>query len=440
MRMDAAGEPRICSWAYTGLRYTWHDATGWHGETIPTYALESATSWARLPDAPVPARIADRGRNSDPAHTELLVWLLSSIALDPSGGPHVAWTYTNDTSVVGPTYTSINYASRVGGVWTTEAAGPEHGEAPSLDIDGAGRPFVAYATGTTQYSTAVGIHCAGKDAGVWTVTVVDSPAYDPSLRLDPAGVPHVAYDGPNGVRYASLGRTGWTSEPVAPSGGWASLAITSAGEPRIAYLDSHFHVAYAERIQGVWSTSVADSTSGGDVEPSLALSPTGEPRISYESQGNFRPWFAERNGGTWTNVVIDPAHDGYYPQTGVDPLGRVFVAYADYSLQQMRWAEGSHPTTVPLPQKPAGFALTALSPMRDDATLRLRLTLDRDESVTLEAFDVSGRRVAARAPERMSAGTRDLALPIAPGRGGFFVVRARDGSGRMASARVIVVR
>jgi hypothetical protein len=71
--------------------------------------------------------------------------------------------------------------------------------------------------------------------------------------------------------------------------------------------------------------------------------------------------------------------------------------------------------------------------------LRLRLTLDRDETVALDALDVSGRRVASRAPERFSAGVHDLTWPIAPGRGGFFVVRARDGSGRVTSARVIAV-
>jgi hypothetical protein len=440
MRLDAAGEPHMSSWPTTGLRYTWHDATGWHGETVPTFVLESTATTTRIANPPAAPRVADRGRGVQPVHTELLNWLLSSIALDPSGQPHIAWTQTNDTSVMGPTYTSIHYASRVGGVWTTETAGPEQGEAPSLDIDASGRPFVAYAPSAAMWQQAAGIHCASKDGGIWTVTAVDSPAFDPSLRLDPSGVPHVAYDGPNGIRYASLGPSGWTNVQVASSGYSPSLALNQAGEPRIAYLDLQFRVVYAERIGGVWVNSIADSTSGDDVEPSLALSPTDEPRISYESQTASRPWFAERDNGTWTNGVIDPAHDGYYPQTGVDQFGRVFVAYQDNALQQMRWAQGPLPATVPVPPRPAGFTLSAVSPIRDDATLRLRLGLDRDEPVTLEAFDVSGRRVASRGPESMTAGTHDLTLSIAPGHGGFFVVRARDGSGRTTSARVIAVR
>jgi hypothetical protein len=440
MRLDSGGEPHMCSWAYTGLRYTWHDLIGWHGETVPTYALESAAAPGRAASGPASLRVADRGRGSQPVHTELLNWLLSSIALDPTGEPHIAWTQTNDTSVMGPTYTAIWYASRGVGGWTAETAGPEVGEGPSLDIDASGQPYIAYSPSAALFQHAAGIHCASKNLGVWTVTTVDSPGSDPSLRIDPNGAPHVAYDGPNGIRYASLSPLGWTSVQVAPSGYSPSLAFNRAGEPRIAYVDLQYHVAYAEPIGGVWVTSIADNTSGGDVQPSLALSPTSEPRISYESQSSFRPWFAERDAGTWTNGVIDPAHDGYYPQTGVDAVGRTFVAYQDNYLQQMRWAEGTHPTTVPLSQAAAGFTLSAVSPIREDGTLRVRLGLDRDESVTLEAFDVSGRRVAARAAERMSAGTHDLTLTITTAHGGFYVVRARDASGRTTSARVIAVR
>lgn len=426
MRLDRDGQPHISSWPSGGLRYTWRDAGGWHGEQVP-YPSAFATAVA-------PSRVAE------PARTELLVWLLSSIAIDTAGWPHVAWTYTNDTSVTGPTYTPIWYSTRTDAGWVSEAAGPEHGEAPSLDVDSAGRPSIAYATTWIGWSGSSALHCARKDAGAWSVTVIDSQGWAPSLRVDTQGIPHAAYVSPGGLRYASLLAGSWTSEPVDPAGGDPSLALGPDGEPRIAYLGAGLHVAYAERHLGTWTISVADSSSGMDIEPSLALSPTGEPRIAYESQGAFRPWLAERNGGVWSAGAIDPSHDGYTPQVGVDAVGQVFVAYADNMLQVMRWAEGSHATTVPEASGTGALSIAGASPVRVGDPLRLRIVLDTGRPVSFEVFDLGGRRLATREAEAFTAGRRDVTWSPRIPHPGVYLVRARDAAGPLATLRVVELR
>jgi hypothetical protein len=417
------------------MRYSWQDASGWHGENV-TFWPALAAEWSQPSEA-----VAS---TANPARTELLNWLLSSIAIDPDGHAHIAWTRTNDIGCCGPAYTRIWYQTRADTGWTMEAAGPEVGDGPSLDIDGVGRPYIAYANAWDGYTNAVAIHCVTKDALGWSVTVVDSPAAEPpALRVDPAGVPHVAYNGPGGLRYASFGSGGWTTELVTSTGTEPSLAFGSDGEPRIAFVTYSGSVGYSEHHLGSWLTTVVDSTSGRDLDVSLAVSPGGEPRIAYESQLYHRPWFTERNDGVWTHGAIDPTADGVYTQVGVDAVGHVVVAYESPTTEVLRWAAGSHTTGVGDglgPPPPLVFAITTPSPIHVGESPRIRFTSPRAGVVRFEWFDVGGRRVASYETAAVRVGDHVVTPPVDLPYPGVFEVRARDAVGATAITRLIVIR
>ena len=418
MRLDAGGEPHISSWPSGGLRHTWHDAGGWHGEMVP------------YPPAPAPG--AASAGAVGPEATGLLTWLVSSIAIDPEGRPHIAWTYTNDTGCCGPVESPIRFSTRADTGWVSEDVSPETGDACSLDIDPGGRPFIAY-------EASGGVHCLMRDGGNWVLSVVAATGWSPCLRVDPAGVAHVAYETSSGGEYATPAGGSWVSEPT-PAGDAPSLAFTADGEPRIAGLGAGSSVSYAERHQGTWAVIVPDSLAGPATDVSLALSPIGEPRIAYRNLGPYRPWFLERDSGAWTDGPIDPLHDGYYPQAGVDAAGRVLVEYEDPLVGGIRWAQSSWPTLVPPRAAPRAFALTAISPAAVGAPLRLRVALPRSATVGIELYDVVGRRLARRAPVRLEVGEQAITWPAALSRPGFYWVRARDDAGEFAFAHVVALR
>jgi hypothetical protein len=90
---------------------------------------------------------------------------------------------------------------------------------------------------------------------------------------------------------------------------------------------------------------------------------------------------------------------------------------------------------------PASLRLvtTSPNPARAGEPWAIALALPAAGPVVLELFDVRGRRVAERAPERLDAGSALLRWgPPVPGAGIYFL-RVRDGAGAIAMSRVAVL-
>jgi hypothetical protein len=223
----------------------------------------------------------------------------SSLAFDRQGVPHIAY---NDGQVLA----SLYYASLNGttGQWEfslidddTPYTG-DAGYSPSLKIDAAGNPHVAYISDDPW-----GLRYATSQDGVnWTVTKLDeldrmnffSRTYTGvSLALDSRGYPHISYynqttsdDAPVELRYLSWNGTAWNRETAAVISRrdfTTSLAIDAQDVPHIAYCDvADRSLKYASRSNsGAWSSQTVARGKNILRMPSLALDPAGSPGIAY---------------------------------------------------------------------------------------------------------------------------------------------------------------
>ncbi|MDP3564814.1 MAG: hypothetical protein Q8R70_10030 [Methanoregula sp.] len=232
----------------------------------------------------------------------------SSLAFDPAGVPHIAYNNGNH-------FATMQYATRNATSWdlTVVDSGSnflgDTGYDPSMVMDPAGRPYIAYRDGK-HYGTLMVAH--QNASGTWDITKVDNggsmtanTGYMPSIALDTAGYPHISYyDADNGdLRYASWNGARWkleTLDATGDVGAYSSLAIDSHNQPYISYYDATDHVLrFATRNPATqrWILWIIDDRGDVGTWTSLALDPLGHPSVVYYDATNHALKYA---GWTWT--------------------------------------------------------------------------------------------------------------------------------------------
>ena len=174
-----------------------------------------------------------------------------SIARDAAGHLHLAYA----TSTGGPDH--IAYATNATGSWVIRAATPgaigDSDRNPSIAVDGSGKVHIAFerdqpGEGVFPYG-ALSIAYATNRTGAWTSTFVSSGneyRFEPSLAVDPAGHPRIAFWLDNGggshgsltgIQVASFNGTSWAATTVStsPYDVWPSLAVDAAGASHVLY-------------------------------------------------------------------------------------------------------------------------------------------------------------------------------------------------------------
>ena len=146
-------------------------------------------------------------------------------------------------------------------------------------------------------------------------------------------------------------------------------------------------------------------------------------------------------GRTWTRLrSVAPDADGSLAFTDADPPAGAPATYrATIERGGVTHVLGTA-STVLGNVAPAALTLAAPrpNPSRDDVVLEL--ATPRDASVTIELFDVSGRRAAPAVTRVVSAGTNVFSSPLARGlEPGLYVLRVSDGA-RKVERRLAVVR
>ncbi len=188
-------------------------------------------------------------------------------------------------------------------------------------------------------------------ADSWTIACVECPRSfdaltDRSLRLLPDGRPAVAYGGDH-LYYAWRVDVGWQVQVVdeAPAvGGSASLAVSAAGRPHIAYYDAlNRDLKYARMEADGWARETVDATGDAAAVAALALDRFDRPHIVYYRDNGDgaspRLAYARRGDSGWEFAVIAVlTSTARYISLALDGADRPHVAYYDEGTHHLRYA------------------------------------------------------------------------------------------------------
>ena len=255
LALDSAGNPHISCLA--GSFSTYHlKYASWNGISWGAQVVDSAgwVGWA------------------------------TSLALDSAGNPRISY-YDYDNK-------NLKYASKTGSVWDSQTVDTSNVSESytSLALDSAGNPRISYIDETNH-----NLKYASWNGSVWDIQTVDtsnvSESYT-SLALDSAGNPRISYQagGRGHLKYASWNGTNWDIQTV--DSGYLdrtiSLALDNNEHPKISYynlstIGTGRGLKYASWNGTNWDISKITNEPGSTVihAVSLALDSAGNPRISY---------------------------------------------------------------------------------------------------------------------------------------------------------------
>jgi hypothetical protein len=296
------------------------------------------------------------------------VGLYTSIAIDPTTNLPVIAYWSNL-----PDY--LKLATAKSGSWDIVTIDDGSGKYASLKIDSSGAPHIAYhrygVLDKLNYASYVGGgggNCGGNDYQCDTLDSGSGVGQYPSLALDGAGQPRIAYyDRENGrVLYAHKNNGNWTIDEILQTAWdqYLSLAIdiNNGDIPHIAHYDgTNDQLGYAVYIEdkgncGYNSDSIKFEWQCDDVDAmgpdshtmdvSLAVDNTGMPIIAYHKYligdplsivtfNVARPSDAmgmlSGNCGQddqwWCERLPESGHSGDYSAIAVNPSGLATIAY-----------------------------------------------------------------------------------------------------------------
>ena len=184
---------------------------------------------------------------------------------------------------------------------------------PSVAVDLLGRYHLAWRTG--EFFGQGILHYAKIEKGVWYEEIVDDTqgaTSDTSIAVDAEGNPHIVYTPELAglpMRYARWNGTAWQKEEIVLRGGILSpsLVLDPAGKPRVAYIvDSGGEIDYASRSGGGWTIETIDSVSPNQtLATSLVLDSRGRPHVAYDELFAVGIHYAVKSDAGWSTELVD---------------------------------------------------------------------------------------------------------------------------------------
>jgi hypothetical protein len=419
----------------------------------------------------------------------------SDIALDATGEPHIVFVncYWHGACQAADTSAArLRYAYRTGGSWMVEdVVQPAHGT-PSMAIGPSGDIHTAF-----QHTAWREIWYARRNSGGWAAEPLahDNPTYvkkHPSLVLDTAENPHVAFYERESIEYTVRIAGEWNEEGVPNSWieEWASmtpLVLDSQGMPHIGaktYVPSdpiHFHkmggnwneetlydlfsghntamtvdasdglhmayygdgLNYATNSSGGWEWDVVDADADFGWPGSIALDISATPFIAHLDVNEALVLYYKASSG-WIEIPVDD--DGLHPAIAIAPDGTVHLTYYDQTTEMLR--HGTHPP----PQPPVGIPDRHLSPDLDvvswpnpfNPSTTIAYSIANAGLVELHVYDARGRLVRSLVNEPKGSGDHRVTWngeddnnALRPS--GVYFVRLRFG-GQVQTRRLVLLK
>jgi hypothetical protein len=290
-------------------------------------------------------------------------------------------------------WSGTNWAN-VGSALSGSSAASSNAFYPSIALNSSGNPVVAWHEfdgssrniyvkrfdGSTWVNVGTGVLSAVSGAG--------TDAHQPSLALDSAGNPVVAWFEFNGLisniyvqRYNGSSWVSVGTGVLNATGNVAnspSLALNSSGNPTVAWSENRGNPNENEiqvfRYNGSSWVNVGSALHGSSnsdnlaSEPSLALDSAGNPTVAwFEDDGTaFNIYVKRHNGSTWVNVGTGVLNisgiQAIYPSLLLDSSGNPVVSWMDYDgtsynlrVQKFNGTTWTNLGTLPLDTSLANF-------------------------------------------------------------------------------------
>ena len=353
----------------------------------------------------------------------------STIAVDDSDQPHVAWQDATN----GRLYYAVNDGSwsislvASGGVgkWASIAVNPTDGtpaiayqgygtDALIADWNGSSWAFTTIESGMTSwYETGSAIDLAYKSTGVpcvayhfydtwpltylggvtvacgsgWSKTIVESSqvtvgylGQSTTIATGSDNYPRIAYRSElRAVNYARQSSGGWMTEWVTLgniSGEFAEIALDSADKPYISYFDPDTLgddcVSVSGRGASFWTREEVECGGDGFGQyTGLAVGADDEPRVAYRGDGHLR-YAVREDADAWTAVTVDQqTTDARWIALALDSQDLAHITYYDGTLANLMYAR-EVPDPAPISIDPAtgpnSGSLTGVSVLGADFT------------------------------------------------------------------------
>ncbi len=218
----------------------------------------------------------------------------NSIAVDPSGKPHI--NYLDDSN---PADYVLRHASLNGKSWHQEIVDSgDVGWWNSTALDSLGHIHISY---LADKPTAA-LRYAHFDGTNWRITTVDQTGgYSTSIAVGNDNLPHISYVDVHGnLKYARFDGTAWNIDTPGAFALWfgrTSLALGPSGEANISFSDSSLprRLYWATNVSGSWIVSQV----GDGIQSSLALDSAGTPHIVFNSEATQEIVYSRHDGTNW---------------------------------------------------------------------------------------------------------------------------------------------
>jgi hypothetical protein len=255
-----------------------------------------------------------------------------SLRVDQQGHPHIV--YGGDF---------LYYAWQDGAQWHTETVDDSQGTGryPSLALDSAGNPHIAYYDGGERK-----LKYAVRTGSNWVLHVIDS-GYDGigyfAIAIDRGERPHIVYYDPpqHALKHATWVDSTWEIETIdtAEGDGGVSVAFDLVGNMHVGYCKGSGELVYGVQSGSGWNFSTVGALGGNCKRNSFALDKEGNPNFAFQKSDQLK--YARWVGSGWDFETVDGvgnADPNVYPSLAVDQGQAAHIAYQDQKYKYLKYA------------------------------------------------------------------------------------------------------